>query len=294
MRLVCPNCAAQYEVDESVIPEMGRDVQCSNCGQMWFQPGKAAMAEAEAPAAATPEPDGWDIAGGWDAPSAEPAAEDTAEPAAEDTVAPVAEPPAMTDPAPAPEAEDIAEVAARPAAAPEAEDSTARSVSALISAFRAEQEPAADAQIEDLEEARPLSPAPQPGAQPRRTLDDSLLSILREEAEREARARRAEGSSIETQEELNLAPVEAPRPAPAAPAPKARSTPRPSPSPPPLRASSLPKRCPTRPKRTASPISTPAPNPPPPRARAASVCPISRKSIRPCAPPRSAALAAAL
>lgn len=37
MRLICPNCAAQYEVDEGVIPESGRDVQCANCGDTWFQ-----------------------------------------------------------------------------------------------------------------------------------------------------------------------------------------------------------------------------------------------------------------
>jgi predicted Zn finger-like uncharacterized protein len=37
MRLICPNCDAEYEVDGSVIPETGRDVQCSNCGHAWFQ-----------------------------------------------------------------------------------------------------------------------------------------------------------------------------------------------------------------------------------------------------------------
>ncbi len=37
MRLICPNCAAQYEVPEEVIPEEGRDVQCSACGDTWFQ-----------------------------------------------------------------------------------------------------------------------------------------------------------------------------------------------------------------------------------------------------------------
>ncbi len=37
MRLVCPNCGAQYEVDERVIPESGRDVQCSACGHAWYQ-----------------------------------------------------------------------------------------------------------------------------------------------------------------------------------------------------------------------------------------------------------------
>ncbi|WP_050604047.1 zinc-ribbon domain-containing protein [Ruegeria sp. 6PALISEP08] len=38
MRLTCPNCGAQYEVPDEVIPEEGRDVQCSNCDQTWFQP----------------------------------------------------------------------------------------------------------------------------------------------------------------------------------------------------------------------------------------------------------------
>lgn len=37
MRLICPNCGAQYEVPDEVVPESGRDVQCSNCGDTWFQ-----------------------------------------------------------------------------------------------------------------------------------------------------------------------------------------------------------------------------------------------------------------
>ncbi|MDA7426484.1 zinc-ribbon domain-containing protein [Thalassococcus lentus] len=37
IRLICPNCAAQYEVPVDVIPQGGRDVQCSNCGHTWFQ-----------------------------------------------------------------------------------------------------------------------------------------------------------------------------------------------------------------------------------------------------------------
>lgn len=45
MRLSCPNCDAQYEVDDSVIPAEGRDVQCSNCGQTWFQKSAAMLAE---------------------------------------------------------------------------------------------------------------------------------------------------------------------------------------------------------------------------------------------------------
>jgi len=46
MRLICPNCGAQYQVDADVIPEAGRDVQCSNCGHTWFErPGASEAAE---------------------------------------------------------------------------------------------------------------------------------------------------------------------------------------------------------------------------------------------------------
>lgn len=38
MKLVCPNCGAQYAVDDQMIPASGRDVQCSNCTHTWFQP----------------------------------------------------------------------------------------------------------------------------------------------------------------------------------------------------------------------------------------------------------------
>ena len=37
MRLICPNFSAQYEVPADVIPAEGRDVQCSNCQETWFQ-----------------------------------------------------------------------------------------------------------------------------------------------------------------------------------------------------------------------------------------------------------------
>ena len=46
MRLICPNCAAQYEVADTVIPDEGRDVQCSNCGTTWFQESAAKLAAA--------------------------------------------------------------------------------------------------------------------------------------------------------------------------------------------------------------------------------------------------------
>ncbi|MBU1835125.1 MAG: zinc-ribbon domain-containing protein [Alphaproteobacteria bacterium] len=47
MRLICPNCGAQYEVGLDVIPDDGRDVQCSNCGQTWFEDPKDPSAAAE-------------------------------------------------------------------------------------------------------------------------------------------------------------------------------------------------------------------------------------------------------
>lgn len=137
MRLICPNCDAEYEVDASVIPEAGRDVQCSNCGHTWFQMpldlGPALIGDdEEAPAPQVGEP----------AP-AEPSAESEPPPVATTTedVAPVVPPPA--EPVP----------------------------------------------------ARP------------RALEESMLSVLREEAEREAAARRAEAPQpIETQTDLALTP----------------------------------------------------------------------------------------
>lgn len=63
MRLICPNCDAQYEVAEDAIPEEGRDVQCSSCGHAWYQlspsvlAAEAAEAELfEAPAPIAPPP----------------------------------------------------------------------------------------------------------------------------------------------------------------------------------------------------------------------------------------------
>jgi predicted Zn finger-like uncharacterized protein len=64
MRLICPNCDAQYDVADSVIPENGRDVQCSNCANTWFEkPGEPPVKKedtvVEPPAPqpqATPEP----------------------------------------------------------------------------------------------------------------------------------------------------------------------------------------------------------------------------------------------
>jgi predicted Zn finger-like uncharacterized protein len=47
MRLICPNCDAEYEVDASLVPPEGRDVQCSNCTNTWFQTRDALNDEPE-------------------------------------------------------------------------------------------------------------------------------------------------------------------------------------------------------------------------------------------------------
>lgn len=134
MRLICPNCDAQYEVDGSAIPEAGRDVQCSNCGHAWFQ-----MREPE---------------------ESDPSAELYREPE-----------PAETVPVPAALAQTDAD------------------------------------DPEDDDEPLTTSPAPEPA---RRTLDESVLAVLREEAEREKAARRAEASGIEMQGDLGLPPPVSP------------------------------------------------------------------------------------
>ncbi|MCE0506004.1 zinc-ribbon domain-containing protein [Roseivivax sp. GX 12232] len=129
MRLICPNCGAQYEVPTEVIPEAGRDVQCSNCGHTWFEH----------------HPDF--------APEDDPAPDDIT-------------------PRPAPEAHETPEDEGLP----------------------------------------PPEEGPAPGAAataPRRELDPEVTNVLREEARREALARRAEGGTIESQPDLGLdAPAE--------------------------------------------------------------------------------------
>lgn len=61
MRLICPNCGAQYEVPVDAIPAGGRDVQCSSCGHTWFQlhPLDAPLSE-EAPAEAPQDDELWE------------------------------------------------------------------------------------------------------------------------------------------------------------------------------------------------------------------------------------------
>lgn len=181
MRLTCPNCAAQYEVPEDVIPAEGRDVQCSSCGQTWFQASARALAEA---------------------PPEAPAAADTAEAEAhpEDSEAASQPEEAATEA----EAAEDSPAEAQPAAkepTPEQEPDTEPTPEPEVHAD-ADPEPA-EAAAEEPEEDD--SPAEDSVAAPRaRTLDPALSDILREEAERETALRTAERQSLETQAELGL------------------------------------------------------------------------------------------
>ena len=144
MRLICPNCGAQYEVDERVIPDGGRDVQCSNCGLAWFQRSARAEEEAKAAEEQATLPD-----------EISPHDDDDYEPAPE----------AETAPDPAPEA-------------PAARDED-------------------DYEDDDADEG--------PGPElPKRPLDDSVRSILEEEAALEMQAREHEAQQIETQPDLGI------------------------------------------------------------------------------------------
>ena len=215
MRLVCPNCEAKYEVPEDAIPETGRDVQCANCGHAWFQMrSRAAMAE---PATAPP------------APVVEP--EPVAEPVA---VAAVQETPPVVEPTDEPEGAVIAEAAPDPDAG---EDSVAAGADAAVLDGEGEagvaevaplvedlaetvagetmaDDPVVDAPAVDEEIAEvtaveaaetEASAAAAMAAPAAYAVDESVLAILREEAEREVQARRAEGARpLETQTDLGI------------------------------------------------------------------------------------------
>ncbi|KFI24925.1 zinc-ribbon domain-containing protein [Paenirhodobacter enshiensis] len=207
MRLICPKCSAQYEVDDAAIPDSGREVQCSACGDIWFQPGAALTpaplplgqpagtesgddpvaraisrivseletpAGSETPPAAGPAPIVTEQAQPAELPP-DPdenlAPDDFAETAFTETTT---ESDSLSPVSPEPEAVGTEATAAKPA---DPADALA-ALSAATAALRAA-----------LNDGEAEPPAP-----PRRPLDSNVLSILREEAERETEARRAEGS----------------------------------------------------------------------------------------------------
>lgn len=160
MRLICPNCDAQYEVPETVIPETGRDVQCSNCGSTWFQHHPSNDPEllenadpAETPEWSNPEPDHQD-----------------------------------------PEPEQFAEPDQTP------EDQPQQPLAEH--GFDQDDDTYDEDDFED--DDAPMSPPP---SALRRQLDPSVADLLREEAEREAKARERDSQRtniLETQPDLGL------------------------------------------------------------------------------------------
>ncbi|NJS39622.1 MAG: hypothetical protein HC783_12105 [Rhodobacteraceae bacterium] len=267
MRLVCPNCEAKYEVPEDAIPDIGRDVQCANCGHSWFQmrprPASAvadpapvaevapAPAEVVSPAVEEPAPeapaadlavaeavvvadevvaaeaivveDDGAAAKAEDAVDASPA-EDAVDPVPEDvaeTVAlaaddakPVDEPAPVEDvgsidpvdsaATPDAKADDLS--AAQPAQ-PQLEPEAALAYEAVAVTDAADAEPEVEPDLAkdatDTDEAD-IDPAPSAAAAAAYAVDESVLAILREEAEREAQARRAEARPLESQTDLGL------------------------------------------------------------------------------------------
>jgi predicted Zn finger-like uncharacterized protein len=177
MRLICPKCNAQYEVDAAVIPEDGRDVQCSNCGHTWYQlPSGPRETGEEAPD------------------NAEDDAPEAAEPETPPTVSPAPSAPPAPGPPPAPAAPTEAAAGPRQDAAPSP---------------RAQEEPGAEDDLgaqEDLDaDEETGAEASEPAAQ-RRALDAEVLDILREEAAREKAARRKEvaAETFSAQPDLGL------------------------------------------------------------------------------------------
>lgn len=191
MRLVCPNCEAKYEVPEDAIPETGRDVQCANCGHAWFQ--MRSRSGADERVVAPPVPPVPEVA-----PEPAPEPEPVIEPAAEVVEAAVV---AAEEVLPEPEgdAEPVVEEAATvlEAGADAMAELEAPGVVADVAVATGEAEEEAEVGAETG-----LAAAAAPAAY---AVDDSVLAILREEAEREALARRAEGAKpLETQTDLGI------------------------------------------------------------------------------------------
>lgn len=222
MRLVCPNCEAKYEVPEDAIPETGRDVQCANCGHAWYQMRPRAAGVEPAPAATV---------------AAVPVAAPVPAPAAEAVPEPVikAVAPATAEPAPvlealaegaaaavagASEAVDVAVDQASAAAVEavavvaeevaEVRDGVGAAVDAALDNVVADSAPVEGPAIveTDAVDPAPVAAAAAPAAY---AVDDSVLAILREEAEREANARKAEAAKpLEVQADLGIDAAMAP------------------------------------------------------------------------------------
>ncbi|SFK83778.1 zinc-ribbon domain-containing protein [Shimia haliotis] len=200
MRLICPNCGAQYEVPDDVIPAEGRDVQCSNCGDTWFQAHPDAVQAKEPvaePIQTTAEP--------------EPVEE---EDALQDTFEEVEPPEVQFDTPEDGEPDfggedwDLDDDLEDDPEEGDDEDHWQDAVAATDDPVTDEPSPAQDeqdfAKRTDDEHREEEDDTPPPTPQ-RRSLAPAVADVLREEAEHEARVRAEEQETLETQAELGLA-----------------------------------------------------------------------------------------
>lgn len=197
MRLVCPNCGAQYEVPDDVIPQSGRDVQCSNCGNTWFQVHPDDDHDLADELGQPVDQDADDIDSGDDVTPDQPLTE----------AAPEAEP-APPERDPEPEAEPDADVPEWPAEHEGTDLPVWDEPAPGVTAAQMPRPPTEE--YEDDYEAWDETPIPpavprQEGEAPRR-LDPGVADLLREEAEREARQRAADRGGLESQPDLGLMP----------------------------------------------------------------------------------------
>lgn len=193
MRLTCPNCGAQYEVPDDVIPAEGRDVQCSNCGDTWFQshPDAEAAAEIdEAPEQSTAEetPD---------------ATEDEAVETFEEVEPPEAnfEEPAEVEPDLDGEDWELDNDFSEPT--PEEQTLPEDDYDWDLTAEEQEEAHALEAPASE-EDAQVDEPQEEETRPKRRGLDPAVADVLRQEAEHEAQVRAEEREALETQAELGL------------------------------------------------------------------------------------------
>ncbi|MCA0994048.1 zinc-ribbon domain-containing protein [Alloyangia pacifica] len=209
MRLICPNCGAQYEVPVDVIPTGGRDVQCSDCGHTWFQ-----LHPDDAPGDL-----GGDLGGELSGdPVAEEASADEAQsaPASYDDALDDSAEPADLGEAPDEEPEDAAEDDTPEVDHAEIDHAGINEFAAELRAALAARDgyDVADHPAPQLEAraAEPVLDPPLPPEEvpvPRRPsraargLDPSVAEVLRQEAAREAR-RRTDADPLESQPELGL------------------------------------------------------------------------------------------
>lgn len=247
MRLICPNCSAQYEVDGSMIPDDGRDVQCSNCGHTWFElPDPSRQA---APKESTPifseddfdEEDVFDAPPPYDLDDDDSFEDDVQAESKRAQTTPdflsraefeddedLPEPDTTlwdddtTDEEPERSEDERTSAAVRAvtsaaidAKAEEAESEAAADTSEESEPSDMDEEPASDdpwddefAESEASDDDDEVTPAPAAAGRPRRPADAAALDILREEAERELSQRRAPDSgSLEMQTDLGLGDI---------------------------------------------------------------------------------------